>query len=247
MTTTKTDDRPWLSGFCNPTHDHASHDRCPRHMPRGSGPRAGTPCACPCHTPPEPDAANTTPDAAPPTVNDAETRLHTDLIDEALLNLEDAIRGLNVALLGMPSLDFDTAAEMLAREDTARAALAVIHESMTLHTWKARGDRYGDVVHPTLGTIGVRRGKNRKEWQHDALAGAVVDAHMDATGGELPDPDTVRTWITDAAGISYWKVTALKELGIEVEDYCATLPGKPGVSITRPTGPNPLLVSPPDA
>lgn len=46
MTTTKTR-KPWISGFCNPSHDRDSHTRCRMFTD------TGTACACSCHRVPE--------------------------------------------------------------------------------------------------------------------------------------------------------------------------------------------------
>ena len=41
--------RPWLSGFCNPRNDTASHCRCPGNN-GGHSPSVGwQPCSCTCH------------------------------------------------------------------------------------------------------------------------------------------------------------------------------------------------------
>lgn len=83
-----------------------------------------------------------------------------------------------------------------------------------------------------VGTVEVYRGKHRSNWDHPALAAAVLDAHLAGTPGEVPDPWEVRDWLMETAGIGYWRVKALRNLGIDADGYCTAVPGVPSVKIT---------------
>lgn len=88
-----------------------------------------------------------------------------------------------------------------------------------------------DVEVPGVGVVAVHRAKNRKEWDHESLAGLVLDKHLTELEGEIPDPWEVRRWLTDAAGIGYWRVGVLRALGIDPDEHSTTTRGRVTVQI----------------
>lgn len=89
---------------------------------------------------------------------------------------------------------------------------------------------HGDVEHPTLGVVGIRRAKDRTAWHHDDAATAYLDARVDAYaaehGGELPSPHEVLAMVREGASISGWKVTAFRAVDLDPDDYCTMKPGR---------------------
>lgn len=84
----------------------------------------------------------------------------------------------------------------------------------------------------------VRGGATRKTWEHDRLAFAVCqDITVDPATGEV-QPEVadivgkVRDRLINCAAISYWRSTQLKPLGIDVDKFCLTEPGRKTVQVT---------------
>ena len=69
----------WVSGFCNPSNDEASHGRCKLQY-------AGHPCACGCHTITEDTMTTHTSDPGAPTN-------HPDSAGEAIGSLDNSVPG----------------------------------------------------------------------------------------------------------------------------------------------------------
>lgn len=140
---------------------------------------------------------------------------------------------------------FVLAAEQLsiaAREPgTAEDALRLLHRlrvgitaaqevdaSLVTHVY-LHGE-HGDVRLDGIPAAKVQRARDRKAWEHRGLAQAVMDAQMDKRAGEPPsDPWEPIEWLLDAAGLSYWRVTQLRALGIDPEAFCTSEPGKVSV------------------
>lgn len=95
----------------------------------------------------------------------------------------------------------------------------------------------GDVPVQGVGVVSVHRPRNRKAWDHDGLAGHVLDRHLSDLGGDLPPPWDVARWLTDAAHIDYWRVGILRDLGIDVDQFCSSEPGVPTVAIVSSSAP----------
>lgn len=96
---------------------------------------------------------------------------------------------------------------------------------------------FGDIPVEGVGVVSIHRPKNRKAWDHDALAGHVLDAHLLRLEGDIPDPWTVREWLMGAAHIDYWRVGELADLGIDVDEFCTSTPGRPTVTIIHSNAP----------
>jgi hypothetical protein len=80
-----------------------------------------------------------------------------------------------------------------------------------------------------------RRGTDRKAWDSDDLLRDVVRtvSDLDTTTGELRvDPDrllTVLRQVVPFTGSLSWRVVALRDLGLDPDEYCTTSPGRVSV------------------
>lgn len=79
---------------------------------------------------------------------------------------------------------------------------------------------------------------SKKAWKHDDLkqlvTEKVTDRLMNRDTGELASPEQVVAGVLEAAGIGYWKVGPLRQLGIEPKDFCESGSTSYSASITRP-------------
>lgn len=71
----------------------------------------------------------------------------------------------------------------------------------------------------------TKTGQPRKKWDHDGLAAAVAkrisDSAIDMDTGEiLKSAQQLIKELLDYAAPSYWRVGALRELGIDPDDFC---------------------------
>lgn len=74
----------------------------------------------------------------------------------------------------------------------------------------------------------TKTGQPRKKWDHKGLASQVAkrihDRSIDMDTGELvKSAEEQIQELLEYASPSYWRVTALKELGIDPDDYCEVL------------------------
>lgn len=192
----------------------AHHPSCPNRLdPAGE-------CICPDWT--QPDHA-----------------FHLEGLTYAVGRLVDAVDMLGEAVVGLDGLTWDQAAVILERVQAARQTLHRSESAVETYTVKAmRAAKVKQAPIEGVGLFEVRQSKDRRQWDHDALAAAVLDHHLtERADGELPDPWEVRDWILAAAAPGYWRTTVLRGLGIDPDDYCASQPGRPSVQITRPTRP----------
>lgn len=95
-----------------------------------------------------------------------------------------------------------------------------------------------------LGVLERKRGNARKAWDSEELLGRVIRLAVDPDGtGELPPAGEVleRLRSTLAAVVPFtgslgWRVTALRELGLDPDEWCHTEPGRLGLQITDNRG-----------
>jgi hypothetical protein len=210
----------YMSGFCGYS---GFHDRC-----------HGEPCTCACHTPApiEPPALSVVP---PPTEGSAGGT--TQALSDAVRALSPAVRAVNAALLHTPD-DPLSLLDLLAAVRAARQELAQSESLLEAKTAAAMPD---DRVEWAGGVAERRFGKDRKEWQNDDLTRAVVqlvatDLAGDSTTGEVDDmlaallADGINRYA--ATNRPSWRVTQLKELGLDPGEFCHEVPGRKTVQIT---------------
>ena len=74
-------------------------------------------------------------------------------------------------------------------------------------------------------SVETKTGQPRKKWDHQGLASQVAkrihDRSIDIDTGEITkSPQEQIQELLEYASPSYWRVTALKEIGIDPDDYC---------------------------
>ena len=173
--------------------------------------------------------------------------------------MADIGAGVNRALIDLPA-----ALERMAATLSDTAALDVIawaqDQRRILSELEGQATTYAAQNLTAIGRTGtmkdgrryeVKRGSNRKGWDHTGwqhdVRQAVVTSHLgDAAGLVTLDPATgetseltpmlyaVATEVQAAHGSTSPKVTTLKALGLDPEDYCETTPGPWGVSFIDP-------------
>lgn len=87
---------------------------------------------------------------------------------------------------------------------------------------------YGAVTVEGVGTVTRRSGTQRKAWDHDRIRSLILARTLDRLtndDGEIRHgPGTVAEAVADAfaeaAGVGYWRVTALRELGVNPDAVC---------------------------
>lgn len=87
-------------------------------------------------------------------------------------------------------------------------------------------------------TVEIKSGSPRKAWDHSALIDEVsrrlVDQSVDMNTGEvLASPHDLIRQAMEYVGVSYWKVTNLKNLHIDADDYCEVGEPKKNLVIRR--------------
>lgn len=141
-------------------------------------------------------------------------------------------------------LDLDRAISDLAELRTVRKALA--DWELVLETYIADSLGRNTTTVEGVGTVQVRYGTDRKAWEKHDLLRAVLDSHRPPSpdgevhpsddghaevGGEMIScsPDLAR--VLDCYNLPAPRVTALKERGIPVDEYCTATAGKVSVTI----------------
>lgn len=105
-------------------------------------------------------------------------------------------------------------------------ALLVDH----LHEHHAWGERIVDGI----GQVRTYRRPKNTKWDERGTAYAVLAAKMEETGGEVPDPGVVIDWLLEAAAVDYYRVTALRAMGIDVSEYRHQEKGTRAVDVPVP-------------
>lgn len=168
---------------------------------------------------------------------------------DARERVEDVARNLPAAVAHWNATLTDAeAVNVVAWAQDLRRLLADVEAAVT---WAA--SRNASI--PKTGTLAdgraytLKRGADRKGWDHDrwkhdvraAIAsdrGAGMMVVDESTGEVRPVAQVLLSAIADAQavhGSTAPKVTALKALGLDPDDYAETIPGRWSVVITNPT------------
>lgn len=91
-----------------------------------------------------------------------------------------------------------------------------------------------------LGVLEKKRSSTRKAWQSEELLDRVLRIGIDPEGtGELPAPGELVSRLRAAlvAAVPFtsslgWRVSALRELGLDPDEWCESTPGRMGLQIT---------------
>lgn len=91
---------------------------------------------------------------------------------------------------------------------------------------------------PGVGVIERRKGTDRRKWQSEDLLRTLIRDELDDGTGELPSPaetlDRVLGVVTacmPVTGSLGWRVTALRERGIDPDEWAECTPGRVSVQI----------------
>jgi hypothetical protein len=232
-TAAKTAPAEFFTGFCGLRLPEVSHQRCPRLLRVADGVQT---CACPCHTSPAPDPAAGSP-ARPVLISGTGGVESTDDLGEGLHSLEGAVATIDRAILTFDGSDVEVL-DLLGRLRAQRQYLAQIESLVEGRAVRAMAQ---DVVVWDGGTAERRWGKTRKEWKHDDLVRAVAvritEQHaVDTTTGTLDEAlsHTLLEALTEFAATHRpdWRVTAVRPLGIDPDEFCTSVPGRATVQVT---------------
>lgn len=155
---------------------------------------------------------------------------HTGALDDAIQVVRLALAEVDKHLLHIAEVEFEDAAAMLIQIRKAIETARVIDAGLVRHM---AGLRFGFQEVEGVGAFKISRTADRKGWDSQALTAAVVDANLEQAQGEIPDPFTVARWIEQAAGISYWRTTVLKTLGIDAGEFCTVTRGNLTVQVVN--------------
>lgn len=174
-------------------------------------------------------------------------------LDQAVDHIIVAVDELNEMLdLDLGDLEFEAAASLLARLRHARMLAQTLEGSFERHIGQV--GPYGVTELVGVGLVTVRRTKDRKEWAHDRwksdVRSRIIERELDADGlpDTVVDPDTgnvielpdllhgVIEQAQDVHGAGAPKLTALKALGLNGDDYCTTIKGRHTVQIDTASG-----------
>ena len=108
---------------------------------------------------------------------------------------------------------------------------------------------YQDIVSSNVGlvtqpvqvngaTVEIKNGSSRKTWAHKDLAADVsrriVQRSVDIDTGEVTkSAEEMMQEMVGFMGVSYWKVTELKKIAIDADEYCEVSAPKKSVVIRR--------------
>jgi hypothetical protein len=93
---------------------------------------------------------------------------------------------------------------------------------------------WGERIVEGIGPVRTYRRPKNTRWDERGTAYAVLAKHMEETGGEVPDPGVVIDWLLEAAAVDYYRVTALRALGIDVDEFRHQEKGTRAVDVPVP-------------
>ncbi len=145
---------------------------------------------------------------------------------QEIISFREKVKELEALVLAYTdgSPDINEAAQALLQLNLAKRDVGAAYDSLSF----AFGNLIGDEKELQLGNGAVIEKKvsyERRAWQHKDLARAVADKlvkkSVDVETGEvLQDTKQLIVEALGCAGISYWKVTEVAGLGINVDNYC---------------------------
>lgn len=151
--------------------------------------------------------------------------------------LNDLEGRLNDYLAGSPPQE--EACEVLSAFNRNKASLKFVYDSFALRVGSVMKD--DKVLLPTGGEVEKNFSKKRTKWQHKDLASAVAQKlhrmSIDMDTGEVKvDPEQLAKDMINYVQPSYWKVTQLEKLGINVDNYCESGDSNMSVIVRQPYG-----------
>ena len=140
-----------------------------------------------------------------------------------------------IAEMARHANDVEFLATLLTSVREVRALLAECHDQIE-DTLVAGMAGLWRVEVPHVGVIVRHSGKKRTRWAHDDLWEAVVDAVLsepqaDENGEVLPPAEAVAVALRRAVGPGYWRTTALRDYGLDPDEFCSTSEGRETVEV----------------
>lgn len=158
--------------------------------------------------------------------------LGLDQFQKALLDLEDYLKQ-NMT----QEQSVEEACKLIVVLSNFKTQLAMIYEDFSAHTIRLMSD--SDIVILASGvTVEKKSSKDRRGWEHKGLASVVADrirnlaVDMD-TGERILSTEEMIVKLLDYVQPSYWRVTALSDIGVNADDFCQTGEVKHSISIRR--------------
>lgn len=230
--------RPTYTGWCNPSHPLGSwqHDRC-RGGSDANPTKTWHPCPCDCHTQEtpvtQPDPTPAPVDAAPPT-----PEADPDALSAAVSSIAAAVLGLNTAMRGpnVEALDVLDTLHLLRRLRHEVETLQRLDATLVKHAY-VRGE-HGRQLIDGVGQVYIGRARAGERWESEAGVREYVERKLIEVGGELVDPEVIVGWVLEvlpATSSTKLRTTPLKAVGIDVEDYRSSVPGKLRVDLPKAT------------
>jgi len=152
---------------------------------------------------------------------------------ESLLSLDSRVSQLKA----MDTVTVDEWCQMILEISNFKTQLSFVYEAVTSSALEAMSET--EIITLQSGdTIEKKWSKDRKGWKHKELAEIVAerieDSSVDLDTGErvLTTSDMIKKML-EYVQPSYWRVTALSELGINADDYCQAGESKPSISIKK--------------
>lgn len=161
------------------------------------------------------------------------TKAHENVY-AAVESVQAAVENLDAVSHEFNSTTVEEAAVSLAEVQAAIVRLRRLEAGLELwvaECFRAEGWKSNEPRELPLGSVEVRRSTTRRAWDHQGLRRDFLNAYLDRNGGEAPDPFTVVEDFLKVASINGWKVTGLREYGLEANDYCDHEPGTPKVVV----------------
>lgn len=127
--------------------------------------------------------------------------------------------------------DWQEAVRLLDKMRAAADQAGAVKDALVRHVYLT-GEHGRNVIVEGVGPVDITRARDRKAWDERGMIQAVIDRRMEERGGEMPnEPWEVVEWVLEVASVDYGRVTPLRALGLDPDDYCTSTPGRVGVSL----------------
>lgn len=163
--------------------------------------------------------------------------LHFGDFQSAILLLDDYIESLKNKNSTDSQITLENWCEMIVEISNFKTQLSIIYNSLTHHVLKEMNETEM-VVLSSGATIEKKWDKNRKAWKHKDLAEVVSEKieslaiDMD-TGERVLSTKEMITALLDYVQPSYWRVTALSNIGVNADDYCQVGESEATISLRK--------------
>lgn len=152
---------------------------------------------------------------------------------ESLLSLDSHVSQIKT----INDASVDDWCQMILEISNFKTQLSFIYETVTSSALEAMSETEV-VTLPSGDTIEKKWSKDRKGWKHKDLAEIVAERIQESaidldTGERVLSVQEMITKMLEYVQPSYWRVTALSDLGINADEYCQAGDSKPSISVKR--------------